>query len=126
MPTITNASETEGVTCRTITRAERKRLETKFGKVVRISRKDYSIVYCHELRAGGQDLAGLCEPNRRVIYINIDFEPIEETLLHELFHAEFAESGLHQTNSWNHDLEELVVETLSKSTAHLFFLRRRS
>jgi len=125
MPTITDASETESTTYRAIGVAKRKRFEAKFGKVVRVSRKDYSIVYCHELRSGGQDLAGLCEPNRRVIYINTDFEPIEETLLHELFHAEFSESGLHQTNVWNHDLEELVVEMLSKAMAHLYNLRKR-
>jgi hypothetical protein len=125
MPTIINASQAEGTSYRSIGAKERRRYESRFGKMARVSRHDYSIIYCRELTSGGQNLAGLCEPNERHVYINIDYDPIEETLLHELFHAEFSESGLHQTNVWNHDLEELVVELLSKAMSHLFYIRKR-
>lgn len=120
-----NVAEGNGFVCRRIDSAQRRRLETKFGKMVRISRKDYRLIYCQGLSNGRESLAGLCIPDEHCIYVNIEYEPIEETLVHEILHAEFCESGLQQMEAWNNDLEENIVEIVSKSLTHLFCFRRR-
>lgn len=123
MSDVQNASNASGFTYRRIANKDRKKLEAKFGKTARISRNDYELIFCKDLKSDGRDLAGLCSPSDKKIYISTDYSPIEETLLHEILHAEIAESGFQQMSFWSGDLEEILVESMSKSISSLFSLK---
>ena len=96
-----------------ITLSERRKYEKRFGKIFRVSRKDYQIVYCKNLVLDGKNLAGCCASSQCKIFIDTQYEQIKETLYHELIHAEIAESGLRQTNGWSMDSEEIICEIIS-------------
>lgn len=77
----------------------------------------------------GLDVAGLCIPSERRIVILKDQskEQLLETFFHEAFHAFIHESGLKQTCFMNiPDIEELIVEGLSKWIVKNFTLKKRS
>lgn len=120
-----NNAESLRVAYRKLDQKVRKRFEAKYGKSIRVSRKDYKLIYCRALTGNGKDLAGLCDPQARTILVNIENEPIEETIIHEMWHGEAEESGLHQTSVWTGDLEEMVAEIIGKSISTNYTLKRK-
>lgn len=92
---------------------EQRKYQKKFGKIFRVSRKDYEIIYCKNLILDGKNLAGCCTSSICKIFIDIQYQQIKETLYHELIHAEISESGLRQTNGWSMDNEEIICEIIS-------------
>ena len=72
----------------------------------------------------GEHVCGVCNPQDYILYIDVDSN-IEETLLHEIIHAEVAEGGYRQRDSWCFDLEEMFAELVAQSISHSFSLKRR-
>ena len=104
---------------------------TKFKKLlgtkVQVSRYTIPIVYCKDLVVGGDHCAGCYDYINRCIYINIESpESVVETFFHEVFHAEIIEGGVRQHPLWCKDVEEIVVEILSRSIAFGFLIRARN
>jgi hypothetical protein len=104
----------EGIT---FTKAKRtKALAKKFGRVLRISRWKFSIIYCDTLFQNGSELRGLHDPINFRIYV-IDDKDIVSTLIHEIIHAVMDGMGMGQAASWSQDLEEMICETISQDIA---------
>lgn len=104
---------------------ELKALHRRFGHTIRINRKDYELIYCTGLETDGKDAAGLCCPEDKQIYIQVNAAPVEETLIHEIMHAELWEAGFRQRSDWDEDVEEQIVETAARSISHLYRLTLR-
>ena len=120
-----NASGAHELRCSLEETAKTKAYRKRYGHFLRINRKEYELVFCRALNYEGQDVAGLCASDEQKIYINTSSEPIEETLLHEVWHAEVAEAGLRQMENWSPDLEELTAELIGKAISHNFRLKKR-
>jgi hypothetical protein len=95
-------------------------LQKIVGSTIQIGRKRYQVIFCRGLVVDGRDQAGLCSPRHKAIFINVDHGEVLETFLHEMFHAECSENGVRQAPSWNMDIEEIMVETLSQGLSHSF------
>lgn len=106
------------------TNVEVKKFNKKYGGSVRINRADWKIQYVNDLVVDGVKLAGLCFPHNKIIYVDVNIE-LEETLLHEIFHAEVHEAGLKQHSKWDSDLEEIIAELVSRGLANMFKIRRK-
>jgi len=102
-------------------------LAARYGSDVQIGRHKWKIIFCAELfYPEGGDILGLCVPTQRTVYIMIcDNYSTEETLVHELLHAECYEAGLRQMPAWNINLEELICEAASRALANYDIRRRR-
>jgi hypothetical protein len=105
--------------------AVRKRLNKRYGSSVRVSRRDYKILWCTRILSDGKEVMGLCSPSDNTISINVNFSPLTEVLLHEIFHAELHEIGLNQRLDYDPNLEEMLVESLAKGLSSAYTLRRR-
>ncbi len=99
---------------------DRKKFERKYGAECKAGHYTYRLVWCQDLRDDSRPLCGLCAPQEKVIFIDVSQEDYEETLIHEMYHAEVAESGMRQMPSWNIDIEELCCEIASRVTRHVF------
>lgn len=95
----------------------------RLGSWVRVSRYKISVVYVEELTIDDKALCGIFMPDKKIIMVDIGKGDVEETLLHEVFHAELHYSGVNMNPKWDHDLEETVVELLSRAVVHTFRLR---
>lgn len=102
-----------------------KKWQTQLGKNARISRQDYRIEWCTQVALENREVAGLCDHENGVLYINVTCGNPVETLLHEVFHGEVACSGIRQRRDWCMNIEEQMVELFSQSVAHLFSLRKK-
>lgn len=101
-------------------------LSRRFGSRVRIGRHDWRITYCSTLIWHGREIAGLCAPGDRRIYVCIyDNIDTQETLIHELLHAECHEAGLRQMPIWSENTEELICEAASRVLSNYEVRRRR-
>jgi hypothetical protein len=125
MPHHKNGPNPDGVMFEKISRQESTKYHKHYGKKVRINRLDYSFVFCRNLRLNGELAEGVCSPNYQTLYLDVDSERMDETILHELMHAEACEAGLRQMNCWSMDLEELIVEMVGKAVSYNFKLVRR-
>lgn len=83
------------------------------------------VVICTDLQVYDRDCFGCFDPNTRTLFIDVTAGNPWETLIHELVHAEIAESGLRQTGSWNADIEEIVCEVMSATMLHNFKIRKK-
>ena len=102
-----------------------RRFYARYGRKLRVSRLDYQLIPCEELRLGRNDCFGICDPEEQKLYIRMGSETaVTETLLHELVHAELSECGIKQHPKWCMELEEIVAEVLSKAIASQFKLKR--
>jgi hypothetical protein len=99
----------------------------KFGTKARVGRHTWKIVYCSTLVWNGREIVGLCTPGDRRIYVCI-YENVntQETLIHELLHAECYEAGLRQMPIWSENTEELICEAASRVLSNYDIRRRRS
>jgi hypothetical protein len=102
-----------------------KALHKRYGHFIRVSRQSVELVFCTSLEYEGEEPAGLFVPSERQIYINIRAAPIEETLIHEIGHAELWEGGFRQRSDWDADVEEQIVETIARGLSHMYHLRLR-
>ncbi len=104
----------------------RKKLEEKYGKKIRISRHDWELIFCERLIFEDEQHLGLCDPERRRLYVDVNHDNMESTLLHEILHAELSASGIRQRKDWCMNMEEQIVELVAEATTHLFLLRRKT
>jgi len=101
-----------------------KKFNRLFGKSMRISRHDYTFVWCTDLQLNGVGIQGLCDSESKTIYVDIS-KDVEETVIHEIVHAEFYEAGLRQRHDHDANLEEQVCEILAKGLSSAFKFRER-
>jgi len=104
---------------------ELKKLEKEFGKIIRVSRKDFKLVWCTFLKLDHREVVGLCDPASKTLYINVTCGDPVETLIHEIGHAEILFSGLRQRRDWCMNMEEQLVELFSQMIANSFSLRKK-
>lgn len=105
-------------------RAKRPDLYKRYGRSIRVNRTDYKVIFCEEVLNEGKPVTGLCVPSERVLLIKTD-DPIEETLLHEICHAEFQEGGFVQRSDWDEKLEEQMAETIARAISHNYTLKKK-
>lgn len=104
---------------------EQAKFKRLYGTKVKAGQQEYKIVWCHDILSDeGNPCYGMCSYKDRKIYIDIKYDEIQETLVHEIFHAEVYESGFKQMSAFHSDLEELCCEAASR-VARNFKLRRR-
>lgn len=109
-----------------LTYKEKIKWEKYLGKSHRINRKDYDVIYCAYLQIDDKQVAGLCSSNDKKIYVDVTLGDVESTLIHEIIHGEFAESGIRQRSDWTIDLEEVVCEMIAESMTTSFKLRAKN
>ena len=107
-----------------VTAAIKRKFDAQYGNTCRISRHDYSIVWCKRIVWHNGECAGLHDPTNRLVYVIAD-DDAASTLVHEMAHGEFCASGLRQTTFWTRDLEEQVVELMSQMISHSFTLKKK-
>ncbi len=95
-----------------------------YGAVIRINRADYRIQWVKEIILNGEQLAGLCNIQDKILYVDVTSE-IEATLLHEVIHGEFHESGIKQRDDWCRNVEEQVCEMISQALSANFRFRKK-
>lgn len=86
-----------------------------FGQKIKISHKKMD-----------EDYLGLFYPaeNRIEINVNCPKEKLEETIIHELFHATFKRSALDQCHI-SSDAQEIIVEQFAKVICENFKLTKK-
>lgn len=104
---------------------ERARFTSKYGSHVQAGRKLYALCWASEVVVDGVSVAGLCDSDKCILYINTSVEDVMATLLHEWVHSEIAESGIRQCVGWTRDMEEVLAETLSQGFCHNFNFKKR-
>jgi Zn-dependent peptidase ImmA (M78 family) len=93
---------------------------------VRVGASDYSVIICSKLEFEQQAVEGVCDRINKVIYVNaLSPKDDMETLLHEMVHGAMFEYGIIQHDNWCPQLEEVVVEVVSKLIAANFSMRLR-
>jgi hypothetical protein len=95
-----------------LTPAKVRELNKKYGASIVAGKQRYKLVWCEWVRWDDRELYGLCDSEKRQIFVTLN--QIQETLAHELMHAEIYEIGMRQMPSWSQDLEELVCECASR------------
>lgn len=112
-----------------IIKAKRKQaaeFSKKFGSKFRAGHFDYTIVWCEEISSeDGTPICGLCDSPERKIFIDVCRKDVQETLIHEMFHAECYESGMRQMQQYHIDIEELCCEVASRVVRN-FELKRKN
>jgi hypothetical protein len=103
--------------------AKVRELNAQYGSSVMAGRKRYKLIWCEWVRWDSNDLHGLCDSDERKIYVTTI--QLQETLAHELMHAEIFETGMRQMPSWNQNLEELVCEAASRMFSQYKIRRER-
>ena len=106
-------------------RAEASKFYRRYGSKIRISREDFTVVACVQIKLGGRACHGVMSQDG-YIYVNIKEDEAVETLLHEIIHGEIHHSGLRQTSGWNGDTEEIICEIISRAIAGQFNLQKKS
>ena len=96
----------------------------RFGTRFKAGHHTYKIVWCAGVILDDKHVYGCCHYENRAIYIDITKKDIQETLIHEMFHAECYESGMSQMSAFHSDLEELCCEVASR-VARNFDIKKR-
>jgi hypothetical protein len=125
MSSTPNAGRAHELHCTRETAKNLRALHKRYGRTVRVNRKEYELVFCAQLAVGGEEVAGACVSQDREIYVSTAYPQIEETLIHELVHAEIHEAGFRCRIDWDPNLEEMFCELVGRSISHGFSLRRR-
>lgn len=118
-----NNSETNQINFKKIAVGKLRTTYRKYGTSIRIGRADYTINFCSFLFLDSQECHGLCDTVTKNIYIKFeknDTDLMEQTLLHEIVHAALDECGVSVTSSWSSEIEEMVVEAVSRDLANLY------
>jgi len=103
-----------------------KKWAKRYGSHIRVGRRDYQIIFCEViLDENGEQIAGLCDPNDHVLYVDVRRE-VEATLVHEIVHAEMFEAGFQQRPDWDRGVEEQICEVISQGLSHAFTFRKRT
>lgn len=97
-------------------------LKKRYGTSLQINRKKYELIFV--VPGALEGCHGYCDRDNKKIYVSDDKE-IETTIIHEMFHGEVYEAGLHQTHSFNPDLDEQLAEIIAQSITHHFKLSAR-
>lgn len=82
--------------------------------MLQIGRQRYRFV-CRTLLDGE---AGECDDVKKIICIHKEHgskDDVLETIIHEIFHGECAESGVRQIPGWSLDMEEVMAENIAQS-----------
>lgn len=124
MPSKENASRSSEILIRKTPKARARRLELQYGKSLQINRRVYKIIYCEEIFYNGSFNMGLCDAESCTLFVLANSE-VEQTLVHEIMHAEFEESGLRQHPKYDDGVEEIVCEIAAKSLTSLYRLRAK-
>lgn len=111
------------LTFKRLSPAKVRELNSQYGSSVIAGRKRYKIIWCEWLRWESRELHGLCDSEERRIYVTQS--QLQETLAHELMHAEIFETGMRQMPAWSQDLEELVCEAASRMFSQYKIRRER-
>lgn len=96
----------------------------KIPKSVNICGVEYTIVYKNRIVLKGLVCDGLCDSSKRQIQINA-YVPKDrkfQIFLHECFHAVLYECGITMLND---DIEECVVDALSKWVDNSYTMRKK-
>jgi hypothetical protein len=104
---------------------ESRPLYKKYGRWVQINRQKYKIRFCQTIKHLGQDVLGLCDADKKIIFVCVRGN-IASTLIHEMVHAESFESGFQQRERWCSDNEEHFAETLGESIGFNYDLIRKT
>lgn len=81
-------------------------------KTLEIAGKTWKVKSVKGLSHDGIDCDGLCQEVQRTISVNPDAPQQQETLLHEVLHAIFAECGT--AHLLNPDLEHALIDNLER------------
>lgn len=100
-----------------------KKYSAMYGASIRISRYTYKIKWMQSINDG--QVAGLCHPKEKTIYIALEQLDIEKTLVHEIMHAEIEAAGLWSAHGFSRDLEEIMCELASHAALTNYVLRKR-
>jgi hypothetical protein len=104
---------------------ETRKFNKLYGSSIIAGRSKYKIVWALDIQVNDDTALGLCDSHEKKIYININSEEIETTLIHEVMHAEFSEAGMRQMPSWNLDIEELCCEAASRMCLNFIVRKAR-
>ena len=96
----------------------------KYGTRFKAGQRVYKIVWCMGIVIDERNAYGCCNYEERAVYIDITKRDIQETLIHEMFHAECYECGMSQVSAFHPDLEELCCEVASR-VARNFDVRKK-
>jgi hypothetical protein len=87
----------------------------QYGTKFRAGHHIYKFIWCTEIfDDNNQPACGLTSFQEKTVYIDINFAEVQETIVHEMYHAEAYESGMKQIQSFHHELEELCCEAASR------------
>jgi len=87
---------------------------SKGKKTLRVGCEDYQLVFGTELKLNGVECHGVCDSGAKTIYLDVNSDQRQATLVHELVHAAAAEFGLRHHEDWCPKLEELIAEMVAK------------
>lgn len=113
----------EGYKFTKASKAEVKKFEAQYGNTVRVSRYVYDLVCVKSINDGY--VMGCCDFKNKKIYIALDGEDIEQTLIHEIMHGEMDAAGLRQAPNFTRDFEEIICELASHAVGTNYVLRKR-
>ena len=94
---------------------EAARYKKKLGTWIQVNRYKVPIIYVNHITIDGRECVGAYDYANRVIYLDVTKDDVMATFYHELFHAEIIEGGVRQHPRWCPELEEIIVEILSRS-----------
>lgn len=103
--------------------SERKKFNATYGTRVKISRNTYKLVCVKSINDGY--VCGLCDFKNKTIYIALDADDIQATIIHEIMHGEIESSGLRQSPGFSRDFEEIVCELAAHAVGTNYVLRKR-
>lgn len=113
----------DGIKFTAASKKEQAKFIAMYGSSVRVSRYTYKLVWVKSINDG--HTAGLCDFNTKTIYIAIDSDEIQLTLMHEIMHAELDAAGLRQAPGFSRDFEEIICELASHAVGTNYVLRKR-
>lgn len=99
----------------------------KFPKVVKVKGQDYEILFDSELTLEDAACAGIIDTEAKTITLD-KFQGAKDqkiALIHELLHAVLHESCATQANI-SLDLEEIIVENISRFLYDTFIIKWKS
>jgi len=104
---------------------EQKKWRERFGTSFRAGSCVYRIIWCHSIQLSDRACYGVCNVEDKIVLVDIMHKDVQETLIHEMMHAEFHECGMSQMDALYSDLEELCCEAASR-VARNFELKRKN
>lgn len=122
---MSHEEDEQGIRIVSAKKKESQALYKKYGRWVQINRHKYKIKFCEAISYCGQQALGLCDPDRKTLFICVHGN-VASTLVHEIAHAESFESGFKQRERWCSDNEEHFAETIGESIGLNYDLIRKT